>query len=41
MRDRLESLLAGWGRVAYRHHRLTIGLVLATLVPIFTQLPRL
>ena len=41
MRDRLESLLAGWGRVAYRHPRLTIGLVLAILVPMFTQLPRL
>ena len=41
MRERFERILAGWGQVAYRHPRLTIGLVLAILVPIFTQLPRL
>ena len=34
MRERFERILAGWGQVAYRHPRLTIGLVLAILVPI-------
>ncbi len=41
MRERLESILAAWGHRAYRHPRLTIGLVLATLFPMFSQLPQL
>ncbi|MEE8476703.1 MAG: MMPL family transporter, partial [Myxococcota bacterium] len=41
MRERLESILAAWGQRAYRHPRLTIGLVLASLLPMFSQLPQL
>ncbi len=41
MRERIESGMAAWGRLAYRHARIIILLVLATVAALATQLPRL
>jgi predicted RND superfamily exporter protein len=41
MRERLEKGFAQWGRFAYRHAWVVIGLVLACTVSLATQLPKI
>jgi predicted RND superfamily exporter protein len=41
MKERFETSLASWGRFAYRHAWITIGLTMMVVVALCTQLPKL